>query len=118
MTPERGASRVGCLLALAILILAGYAFVLYVGSEIDYRSFRTDVEQVGRAAAEINDVGIREALQVRAADLGLPPSAARPNIRRLPGNRIQITVQYQDTVTFFDRWHWVRPRRIQVDQTY
>lgn len=114
----RGASRVGCLLFLLAAILAGYGGVVYVGSEIDYRSYVHEAERQAGLAAERSDEEIRAALQRQAAELGLPASAARLDIRRPAGNRITIAGQYADTLTFFDRWHWVRPRRIRVEASY
>lgn len=113
-----GASRGGCLLLLLFAILAGYSGVIFVGSEIDYRSYRSEAERQAGLAAEQTDEEIRAILQRRATELGLPPAAARVEVRRSPGNRITIAAQYPDTLTFLDRWHWVRPRRILIEQGY
>lgn len=117
-TSTRGASRVGCLAALLLVILAGYVTVVYLGSEIDYRSYVSEAQRQAGLASEFTDEEIRAALQRRAAELGLPPVAQRVEIRRSPGRRITIAAQYPDTLTFLDRWTWVRPRRVRVDTDY
>lgn len=113
-----GASRIGCLLGILLLVLAGYAGVQLVGTEIDYQTLKSEVEDLARAAYETPDPAIRDAIQNEAARLELPPAAGRATVRRTPPNQIQITVQYPDSLSFFHRWYWVRLRRIVVDQTY
>jgi len=115
---QAGASRVGCLLGILLLVLAGYVGVQFAGTEIDYQTLKSEVEDLARGAGETGDTGIREAIQNEAARLELPATAGRSTIRRMPPNRILITVQYPDSLSLFDRWHWVRQRRIDVDQTY
>lgn len=115
---QNGASRVGCLLGILFLVLGGYVGIQFAGTEIDYQTLKSEVEDLARVADETGDAGIREAIQNEAARLELPAAAGRPAIRRVPPNRIQITVQYPDSLSFFDRWYWVRQRRIDVDQTY
>lgn len=115
---QTGASRVGCLLGILFLVLAGYAGIQFAGTEIDYQTLKSEVEDLARAARETGDATIREAIQNEAARLELPAAAGNPVIRRVPPDRIQITVQYPDSLTLFDRWYWVRERRIDVDRTY
>ncbi len=115
---DRGASRAGCLLGLVILILGGYTAVVYAGSEIDFRQLRSEAQEQARNAAELDDAAIASRLTELAAELGLPQAAGQAQIRRLPGDRITITIQYPDEPTFFDRWKWVRTRRIQIDQPF
>jgi len=115
---QRGASRIGCLLGILFLVLAGYAGVQFAGTEIDYQTLKSEVEDLARVARETGDAAIREAIANEAARLGLPAAAGRPAIRRVPSNRIQITVQYPDSLTLFNRWYWVRQRQIAVDRTY
>lgn len=118
VSSEAGVSRIGCLFGILLLVLVAYAGVQLVGTEIDYQTLKSEVEDVARAAAETPDRSIREAVQNEATRLGLPASAGRPTIRRTPPNRIQITIQYPDSLSLFDRWYWVRQRRIDVDQIY
>ncbi len=99
-------------------ILVAYGAVQFVGTEIDYRSLASQVQRTARVAHETPDEGLAAQIRTKASELGLPPGAGRATIRRLPGNRISITVQYPDSLTFFGRWHWVRGRRIQIEYTY
>lgn len=114
----RGASRVGCLIWIAVLIFAGYFGIAFAGSEIDYRQLESEAWRQAGLAAQQDDQAIIGILARRATELGLPASATRPTIRRFPGDRIQIIIQYPDVLDFFGRWQWVRHRRIQIDQTY
>ena len=118
MRAERGASRVGCLIGIAVLILAGYMAVGFAGSEIDYRKLRSEAQRQAALAAERDDQAILEVLATLAVDLELPTGATRPTIRRFPGNRIQIIIRYPDVLDFFGLWQWVRTRSIQIDQTF
>ena len=113
-----GASRVGCLLGLVLFLIAGYAGYLVLGSEIDYRQLQSEVQRQASLATESTDQEIQEAIAARAAELQLPAPAGRATIRRLPGNRVQIAIQYPETIEFFGRWQWVRTRRIQIDQEF
>jgi len=115
---EGGASRAGCLIALAIFIVGAYVGIGVIRSEMDYRKLQSAVVQRARLAEEQPDRTIREGLQARAAELGLPPAAGQPTIRRFPGNRIQIIIQYPAVLDFFGRWQWTRNRRIEIDQKY
>ncbi len=118
MSGQSGASRVGCLLAILILVLVGYGAVQFVGKEIDYQTLRSEAQDLARQALDTPDQTIREGIQNEASRLELPVSAGHPTIRRTPPNHIQITIQYPDSLTLFHRWYWVRQRRIEVDLTY
>lgn len=115
---QAGVSRVGCLLSILVLILVGYAAVEFIGNEISYRGLAHQVQESARAAHETPDAGLAQQIREKAAELGLPASAGNATIRRLAGNRISITVQYPDTVTFFGRFHIVRGRRVDVEMGY
>ncbi len=114
----RGASRLGCLFSLIILIGAGYFGVVYIGSEVDYRSLSGEMQRQAGLAAELSDPEILQNLQRQVRDLGLPPAAEQIMIRRQPGNLITLSTQYPETLTFFGRWEWNRTRRIRVEQSY
>lgn len=114
----RGASRVGCLLGIAVLLVGGYAGVEVIGAEIDYRSLSSQVQRTARVANETPDEAMAAQIRDKAVELGLPGSAGNAQIRRLPDRQVQIDVAYPDTISFFERFHWVRMRRIHVEQTY
>lgn len=115
---EAGASRVGCLLGVLVGIVAAYAGVQFIGTEIDFRSLSSEVQRVARSAGDTPDEAIRNQITTKVTELGLPQRAGAATIRRLPGNRIQIALSYPDTLSFFGRWEWVWTRRIDIDQVY
>jgi hypothetical protein len=118
MKDSSGKVRVGCLLFVLLIAVAAYVGVVYVGSEFDYRSLRGEVQRQAGLAAQMTDQEVLRVLQVRVRELGLPQQAERLEVRRLPGNRIRITGHYSDTLRFVNRWEWVRPRRINVEQAF
>ena len=118
MRAERGASRVGCLIGIAVLIVIGYVAVGLAGNEIDYWQLESEAQRQAGLAVERDDQAIREALASRAIELELPAAAGQATIRRFPGDRIQIIIQYPQVLELFGRWQLVRDRRIQIDRTY
>jgi hypothetical protein len=118
MKNSRGEIRFGCLLFVLLLGVAAYVGVIFVGSEFDYRSLAGEAQRQADLAAQETDEEILAALQRRVRELELPPQAARFDVRRMPGDRIRITGTYTDTLTFLDRWDWLRRRRIDIEQAY
>lgn len=118
MKDSRGEVRLGCLLFLLVVGAAVYVGVMYLGSEFDFRSLRGEAQRQAGMAAQTTDQEILNNLQQRARELGLPQQATRIEVRRLPGNRIQITGDYSDTLRFLSRWEWIRPRRINIQQAF
>jgi hypothetical protein len=114
----RGKSRVGCLVGILVLMIAGYAGVLVLGSEIDYQQLLSETQTQAGLAGEMDDRTIRETLAGEAAEIGLPVSAEQILIQRFPQRRIQIIIRYTDPIDFFGLWQWVRNRRIQIDQAF
>ena len=106
------------MLFLLLMALVAYVAVLYVGSEFDFRSLRGEAQRQAGLAAQTTDREILNVLQRRAVELGLPQQAQQIEVRRLSGDRIRITGHYSDTLTFFNRWEWVRPRRINIQQAF
>lgn len=118
MRRTRGEVRPGCLLFLVLLALGAYVAVLYVGSEFDFRSLRGEAQRQAGLAGQMTDQEIINTLQQRARQLDLPQQAERFEVQRLPGDRIRITGHYSDTLRFFNRWEWIRPRRINIQQAF
>lgn len=118
MKAARGEVRIGCLLFLVLLALGAYVAVLYIGSEYDFRSLRGEAQRQAGLASQMTDEEILGELQRRARELGLPEQAERLEVRRIPGNRIQISGHYSDTLKLFGRWEWIRPRRINIQQAF
>lgn len=113
-----GAVRPGCVVSLLLLAVAAYAGVIVLESEIEYRSLQEEVQRQAGFAAERSEEEMRTAILAKVQSLELPRMAEQVEVRRLPRNRISITLRYGDTLTFFGRWDWVRPRRIQVERAY
>ncbi len=111
---QRGASRIGCLLALLLLVAGAYLGLQVAEGEIEYRSVREAARQQTVTGAERTDEEIREALLSRIRELELPARAREISIRRDRDGNVSISLAYADTVSFFDRWEWVRPRRVET----
>jgi hypothetical protein len=95
--PRRGASTLGCLFTLLILVTIGY-FGVNVG-KVYYRryTFQDAMKQEARFASHRTDAEITSHLEALADSLGLPPGAKRVHIRR--GERmIFIWSDYYETL--------------------
>lgn len=115
MRRVRGASRLGCVTAVAVLGLLTYVGIPFFSLEMRFLNVREEIRDhiaqiTAPRATEVED---RVAAKVR--ELGLPPSAERVRVRMLPGGarRFLITVVYSDTVTLL-AWSWVRPRSVEA----
>lgn len=82
MVPRRGASTLGCLFTLLILVTIGY-FGVNIG-KVYYRryAFQDAMKQEARFALHRTDEQITSHLQALADSLGLPAGAKRVHIRR------------------------------------
>lgn len=118
MTAESGASRVGCLFGVLVGLLGAYGGVQYIGTEIDYRALKGEVQRIAASAGETPDEMMLGHVRTKVAELGLPQRAGAATIRRLPDNRISIALSYPDTLSFFGRWDYVWTRRVNVEQIY
>jgi hypothetical protein len=92
---RRGASTVGCLFTILILVA-----LLYYGLDAgriywDYYRFRDEMETSARFASSQTDDQIRQHLRAFAQDLGLPSEAHRIVIRRTEyPPRVSIRTHY------------------------
>ena len=94
---RRGASRLGCLLLLVLLVAAAY-FAVNVG-EVYYRyyRFRDAMGQQARFAVRVSDAAVQQRLRAIADSLGLPEAAGNVSIRRSPG-LIEVWSEYFEHV--------------------
>lgn len=113
-----GASRAGCLLFILVALVAAYVGIVVIEGEFDFRSLESEVRRQTANAAHASDEEIRASLVERIGRLGIPLPASDIRIDRQPGNRIQISLQYADTLRFLNRWEVVRPRQLLVQQNY
>lgn len=94
---RRGMSRLGCLVALALLTVGAY-FAINLGEPYyRYYRFQDAMEQEARFAAHKTDDDIRRRLRVVADSLGLPEGAGMVQIRR-SGDRVMIWSEYYEYV--------------------
>ncbi len=115
---QEGASRVGCLLLILLLVAGAYAGFVFIESEFGYRSMRAEVERQAGLASQFTDDEIRLALQARARELELPRRAQSITVTRITGRHLRISLSYSDTLTFLNRWNVVRPRHIELRRSF
>ena len=96
VTRRRGASKLGCLIALLLAVTVGY-FGFNVG-EVYWRSYRFQdaIQQQFRFARQKSDDAIRRSLRAYADSIGIPVEVDI-TVRR-SANRITIQAEYQESV--------------------
>lgn len=97
VTARRGAGKLGCLLAILLLVTAGYFGVNIGEVYLRYYEFRDAMQQEVRFARSRSDDDIRRRLAALADSLGLPDEAARVSVRR-SANVIRIRSEYVELV--------------------
>ena len=96
---RRGASTLGCLFSLLVVVALIY-FGVNVGSPyLRYYQFRDAMQQEARFADRKTDAQILTTLRLKADSLALPAKAHTINVRRSP-SRIVIWTEYAETVDF------------------
>ena len=95
----RGASTLGCLFSLLLVVAVIYFAVNVGGPYFRYYQFRDAMQQEVRFAERKTDADIRASLRLKADSLDLPGQAQRINIRRTP-SRIVIWTDYTETIDF------------------
>lgn len=79
---RRGASRLGCVIELAIAVAIIY-FGAYAGQDLlDYYRFQDAMKQEARFASKRSDTQIKDRLRMFADSVGLPVAAQDINIVR------------------------------------
>ena len=109
--PRAGASRLGCLVGLLLLVTVVY-FGFNIG-EVYFRYYRLRdaMEQEVRFAETRADSAIRAHMKAVAVSLGLPEAAGRVNIERT-NTRVVISSDYSEHVELplFVREFHFKPR--------
>jgi len=96
---RRGASTLGCLFSLLVVVALIY-FGVNIGSPyLRYYQFRDAMQQEARFADRKTDAQILTTLRLKADSLALPAKAHTINVRRSP-SRIVIWTEYAETVDF------------------
>lgn len=99
VTHRRGASTLGCLFSLLVVVAIAY-FGVNVGAPYwRYYRFRDAFQQEARFAERKTDAQIITTLRVKADSLALPAEAQRINVRRTQGD-IVIWGEYAETIHF------------------
>ena len=96
---RRGASSMGCLVSLLVVVGALY-YGVNIG-ELYFRYYRLldEMQSQAQLAPSLDDGTIRRRIQAAAQDIGLPPEAQQVKIvRRVSPREIVIEVQYSETV--------------------
>lgn len=94
---RRGASTLGCLFMIIVVMAIGY-FGVNVGRPFwNYYQFRDRMQQEARFAAKRSDITIQRRLGEFADSLGLPENAQKVNVRRRTGT-IEIWAEYYEII--------------------
>ena len=95
-TSERGASRVGCLFFLMVVVAVGYWGVPIASTYVRLYRFKSEMQSQARFAPSIDDGTIRRRLVQKIEALGLPDEARRIQILRVTTPReIQISTSWE-----------------------
>ena len=99
VTRRRGASTLGCLFSLLVVVALIYFGVNVGGPYLRYYQFRDAMQQQARFAERRSDAEITTTLRLKADSLALPATAHRINVRRTP-SRIVIWTDYSEIIDF------------------
>jgi len=95
----RGASTLGCLFSMLVIIALIYFGVNVGAPYFRYYQFRDAIQQQIRFAERKTDAEILTSLRLKADSLSLPGQAQRINVRRTP-SRIVVWSEYTETIDF------------------
>ena len=115
VTTRRGASKLGCLFSLLIVVTVVYFSVGFGEVYMRYYRYRDAMQQEARFAERTADDSIKKRLAAFADSLGLPSEATRVDVTRT-ADRITISAKWSEHVDapFFTRELHFAPR---VEQT-
>jgi len=99
VTRRRGASTLGCLFGMLLVVAVVYFGVNVGGPYFRYYQFRDAMRQEARFADRKPDAQIIATLRLKADSLMLPAPAHVINVRRTP-SRITIWTDYVETIDF------------------
>lgn len=99
VTRSRGASTLGCLFSLLVVVAVMYFGVNVGAPYLRYYQFRDTMQQEARFANRKTDPEIIRTLRLKADSLELPAAAHRINVRRTP-NQVVIWTDYTETIDF------------------
>jgi hypothetical protein len=96
---RRGASTLGCLFSMLVLVALIYFGVNVGAPYFRYYQFRDAMQQEARFANRKPDAQIIATLRLKADSLALPARAHTINVRRT-ASRITIWTEYGETIDF------------------
>jgi len=96
---RRGASTLGCLFSMLVVVALIYFGVNIGAPFVRYYRFRDAMQQEVRFAERKTDAQIIATLRLKADSLALPARAYKINVRRTP-SRITIWTDYAETIDF------------------
>mgnify|MGYP003290951748 CR=1 FL=1 len=96
---RRGASTLGCLFTMLIVVALVYFGVNVGAPYFRYYQFRDAMQQEARFAERKTDSQIITSLRLKADSLSLPALAHKINVWRTP-SRITIWTDYAETIDF------------------
>jgi hypothetical protein len=99
VTSRRGASTLGCLFSLLVVVAVIYFGVNIGAPYFRYYRFRDAMQQEARFADRKTDAQILMTLRLKADSLALPARAHTINVQRSP-SRVVIWTEYAETVDF------------------
>ena len=99
VTRCRGASTLGCLFSMLVVVAVVYFGVNVGAPYFRYYQFRDAMQQEARFANRKSDAEIIASLRLKADSLELPAPAHRINVRRTPG-RVVIWADYREIIDF------------------
>jgi hypothetical protein len=99
VTRPRGASTLGCLFSMLIVVAVVYFGVNVGAPYLRYYQFRDAMQQQLHFAERRTDAEILSTLRLKADSLALPGQAQRINVRRTP-SRIVLWSEYTETIDF------------------
>jgi hypothetical protein len=99
VTRTRGASTLGCLFSMLVVVAVAYFGVNVGAPYLRYYQFRDAMQQEVRFAERKTDAQILTTLRLKADSLTLPAPAHIINVRRTPG-RIVIWTEYTERIDF------------------
>ena len=97
---RRGASKLGCLITLAVLAVVVYYGIGIGGHYFRYFRLLDEVKTQARLATNVDNATIRIRLLAMIEQLQLPDDARRITIRRIAQPRRQITISTSYQVAF------------------
>lgn len=96
---QRGEGRLGCLVGIVLLIVAGLAAYRLIPIKVKAADLRDTVMDEARSAGSVDDGGIHQKIWRKAKELELPVGPEQIKIRRANAY-IYIDVEYSVPVEF------------------